>query len=102
MTPVAAIQQGLSRLWRSDRALTATGLLMLGGCAAFLVGISMDPRAITGAPACLKPTKFAISTAIYAFTLAWVFTCLSEWPRLRRLVGRGTAAIFILEVAIIA
>jgi hypothetical protein len=36
------------------------------------------------------------------FTLAWVFTYLSEWPRLGKLVGRGTAAIFIVEVAIIA
>ena len=31
MTLVVAIQQGLSRLWRSDRTLTATALLMLGG-----------------------------------------------------------------------
>jgi hypothetical protein len=35
-------------------------------------------------------------------TLAWIFTYLSEWPRLRRLVGRATVGIFILEVAIIA
>jgi hypothetical protein len=53
-------------------------------------------------PAWLKPAKFAISTAIYMLTLAWIFTYLSEWPRLRRLVGRATVGIFILEVAIIA
>lgn len=102
MTLVAAIQQGLSRLWRSDRTLTASAVLMLGALAVFLVGLAVDPRVITGAPAWLKPAKFAISTAIYMFTLAWVFTYLSEWPRLRKLVGRGTAAIFIAEVAIIA
>jgi hypothetical protein len=102
MTPVAAIQQGLRRLWKSDRTLTASALLMLGALAAFLVGLAIDPRIITGAPAWLKPVKFAISTAIYMFTLAWVFTYLSEWPRVRKLVARGTAAIFILEVAIIA
>ena len=102
MTSIRAIQQGLSRLWKSDRALTAAALMMLGALAAFLVGIIVDPRVITGVPAWLKPAKFAISTAIYMFTLAWIFTYLSEWPRLRRLVGRATVGIFILEVAIIA
>jgi hypothetical protein len=102
MTPVTSIQLGLSRVWKSDSTLTVSALLMVGALAAFVVGLLTDPRVITGAPAWLKPVKFAVSTAIYMFTLAWVFTYLSEWPRLRRLVGRGTAAIFIVEVAIIA
>jgi hypothetical protein len=102
MTAVAAIQQGLSRLWRSDRTLTASGLLMLAALAVFLVALAIDSRVIAGAPAWLKPAKFAISTAIYLFALAWVFTYLSEWGRLRRIVGHATAGIFILEVAIIA
>ena len=102
MTLVAAIHHGLRRVWRSDRTLTASALLMLGAVAAFLIGLALDPRVITGAPAWLKPAKFAISTAIYMFTLAWVFTYLGHWQRLRRRVGRATAAIFIAEVAIIA
>lgn len=102
MTLVAAIHTGLSRLWKSDRTLTASALLMLGALAVFVVGLAIDPRVISGAPAWLKPAKFAVSTAIYMFTLAWVFTYLGEWPRLRRIVGRATAVIFILEVAIIA
>ena len=102
MTPVTSIQLGLSRVWKSDSTLTVSALLMVGALAAFVVGLVIDPRVITGAPAWLKPAKFAVSTAIYMFTLAWVFTYLGEWPRLRKLVGRGTAAIFIVEVAIIA
>jgi len=102
MALVTPIQQGLSRVWTSDRTLTASALLMLVALAAFLVGLVIDSRVITGVPAWLKPAKFAVSTAIYMFTLAWVFTYLGEWPRLRTLVGRGTAAIFIVEVAIIA
>ena len=102
MTPVTSIQLGLSRVWKSDRTLTVSALLMVGALAASVVGLVIDPRVITGAPAWLKPAKFAVSTAIYMFTLAWVFTYLGEWPRLRKLVGRGTAAIFIVEVAIIA
>ena len=102
MTPVTSIQLGFSRVWTSDRTLTVSALVMVGALAAFVVGLVIDPRVITGAPAWLKPVKFAVSTAIYMFTLAWVFTYLGEWPRLRKLVGRGTAAIFIVEVAIIA
>jgi len=102
MTPVTSIQLALRRVWKSDRTLTVSALLMVGALAAFVVGLVIDPRVITGAPAWLKPAKFAVSTAIYMFTLAWVFTYLGEWPRLRKLVGRGTAAIFIVEVAIIA
>ena len=91
-----------ARLWRSDKPLTAAGLLMLAALAAFSVGLVVDPRTIAGAPAWLKPAKFAASTAIYTLTLAWVFTMLPSWPRTRRLVGRVTAAIIVLEVGIIA
>jgi hypothetical protein len=65
------------------------------------LGILVDPRIITGAPAWLKPFKFAVSTAVYSFTLAWIFGHLTDWPRVRRLVGWMTAVVFVLEVAII-
>jgi hypothetical protein len=68
---------------------------------ASLVGVLVDPRIITGAPAWLKPFKFAVSTAIYSLTLAWIFGWLSNWPRARRAVGWTTAIVFVLEVAII-
>jgi hypothetical protein len=91
----------LGRLWRNSPPLTAVGLLMLVVAVASLVGLVADPRVITGAPAWLKPFKFAISTAIYSLTLAWVFGWLSDWPRVRRVVGWTTAIVFVLEVAII-
>jgi hypothetical protein len=102
MTFVAGIQAVLSRLWQNDKLLTGAALLMVGALAAFLVGMVADPRVVTGAPAWLKPAKFAASTAIYMFTLAWIFGYLSDWPRVRRLVGRATVAIFVSEVAVIA
>jgi hypothetical protein len=61
----------------------------------------LDTRTITGAPAWLKPAKFAISTAIYSLTLAWVFSYLPQWRKTRRIVGWTTAIVFVLEVAII-
>jgi hypothetical protein len=61
----------------------------------------VDSRVITGAPAWLKPFKFAVSIAIYSLTLAWIFQWLLDWPRVRRIVGWTTALVFVLEVAII-
>jgi hypothetical protein len=91
----------LDRLWHASPPLTAVGTLMLVVAGASLVGLLVDPRIITGAPAWLKPFKFAISTAIFSLTLAWIFEWLPEWPRVRRVAGWTTAIVFVLEVAII-
>lgn len=88
-------------LWRSDPLLVGTGLFLLAVFLAFGAGIALDARTILGAPAWLKPAKFAISTAIYCLTLAWFFTYLPDWPRTRRIVGRLTAATMLIEVAIV-
>jgi hypothetical protein len=90
-----------ARLWRTDAPLTGTGLLMLVLLAGAAVGLAIDPRLITGAPAWLKPAKFAASIAIYTLTLAWIFTYLPEWVKMRRWIGRTTAATLLLEMAII-
>ena len=90
----------LARLWAGSPVLTAAGLLMTGVLAASLIGLLVDPRVITGAPAWLKPAKFAVSTAIYMLTLAWIFTHIPEWSRIRRIVGWMTALVLVLEVAI--
>jgi hypothetical protein len=97
----AGIPALLDRLWRASPPLTAAGLLMLVVAGASTVGLLVDPRIITGAPAWLKPFKFAVSTAVYSLTLAWVFGWLPHWPRVRRMVGWTTAIVFVLEVAII-
>lgn len=92
----------LASLWRTSPPLTAVGLAMTVAAGAFAVGVFVDPRTITGAPVWLKPFKFAVSTAVYALTLAWIFGRLTGWPRVRRVVGWTTAIVFALEVAIIA
>ena len=88
-------------LWRTSRPLTAVALVMLAALVPFVVGLFVDPRLVTGAPAWLKPAKFAVSTAIYSLTLAWVFRALPAWPRMRAIVGWTTALVFAIEVAII-
>src|SRR5580658_7603989 len=64
----------LKRLWKTHAPLTATGLLMLPALAIAAVGLFVDPLLIMGSPAWLKPAKFALSIAVYVFTLAWTFT----------------------------
>jgi hypothetical protein len=91
----------LHRLWQASPPLTAVGLLMLAAAVCSAIGVFVDPRIITGAPAWLKPFKFAISTAVYSLTLAWIFGYLPNWPRATRIVGWVTAIVFVLEVALI-
>lgn len=89
------------RLWNSDARLTAVGLGMLVLLAASAVGLVVDPREIGGAPAWMKPVKFAASIAIFTLTIAWVFTFIPEWIKTRRVVSWITTVTMILEIVII-
>ena len=91
----------LLRLWKIDRPLMATAAIMTAALVWAAAGLLLDPRTIAGAPAWLKPAKFAISIAIYTFTLTWIFGYLSDRPTLQRLVSWSTSSILIMEVAII-
>jgi hypothetical protein len=95
------MRQWLQRLWHTSPELIATAALMLVVLAAALVGLAADPTIITGAPAWMKPGKFAVSIAIYSVTLAWIFTFIPEWTRTRRTIGWMTALTMVLEMGII-
>src|SRR5260370_24769279 len=92
----------LKQIWRANAPLTLTGLLMLPALAISIAGLLIDPRIITDATAWLKPAKFAVSIAIYVFTLAWSFTLIPGWRKTRSVVGWATAFTMVLEFAIIA
>src|SRR5262249_49086566 len=66
-----------------------------------VIGLIADPRLITGAPAWLKPAKFALSIGVYVFTLAWTFTFIPSFKRTRSIVGWVTAIVMVLELAVI-
>jgi hypothetical protein len=99
---VASLKTGATALWRISPPLTAVGGLMLAASVVFAAGIVLDDRTITGMAAWTKPTKFALSTSLYCFTLAWIFRVLPAWRRTRAIAGGVTAAVFVVEVAIIA
>ena len=90
-----------TRQARDLQPLIAVSKLMAALTVVFGAAMLLDPRTIEGVPAWLKPAKFAVSTAIYSLTLAWVFTTLPAWPRMRSIVGWTTALVFAIEVAII-
>lgn len=98
---VAAIREELGRLWAASPPLTALGLVMLLTLACNLVGLVVDPRTIGGDDAWLKPAKFAVSTALYGFSVAFLFGYLGEWPRLRAWAGSVIAASLLLEIVLI-
>jgi len=88
-------------LWRASAPLTAVGLLMLPVLAVCALGLWLDPSTIAGAPAWLKPAKFAASISLYSLTLAWLFQYLPGQVRLRSSVGWTSASVFVIEIAII-
>ena len=101
MSPMSRLRAQLLRSWRTDAPLTATALLMLALLAIFCAGLLLDPRLLLGAPVWLKPAKFALSIAIYCFTMVWLFRFIPERARTRRIVGRVTVAAMLLEMGII-
>jgi hypothetical protein len=91
----------LARAWATNRALTWLGVLMLVTLAITLVGLLVDPRVITGAPAWLKPFKFAVSIAIYSFTLLWMLSFVQGRRWLVRTVSVATLLAFMVEMIVI-
>jgi hypothetical protein len=76
-------------------AVSAVGLLVS------IVGLAVDGRTITGAPAWLKPAKFGVSIAIYCTTLAWLLTLVQGHPRLVRWVAWVTGVALASELVLV-
>src|SRR5262249_34800012 len=91
----------LRRAFAANRSLTLLGVLMLITLAVSLVGLAFDPRVITGAPAWLKPFKFAVSITIYSFTLLWMLTFVQGRRFLVRMVSLATLLAFVVEMIVV-
>lgn len=105
MSMVTARRSALARVpWsggRRTRVLLLVAGLSAAALLAALVGLVVDGQTITGAPAWLKPAKFAVSITVYCATLAWLLTLVQGHPRLVRLVAWVTASTLALELALI-
>ncbi len=96
-----AFSRFLMRSWRTNPALTGVSLAMLILLPGFVIGLIIDPRVITGSPAWLKPSKFAVSIVIYCFSFIWLMSYVQGHTRLVRWLMNGTAIIFLVEMAVI-
>ncbi len=84
-----------------NRPLALTVLMMMLVFGAALVGLIVDPRLITGAPAWLKPAKFGLSISIYTATFIWLLHCVQGHRRIVRLIAWVTAMGLLIEMALI-
>lgn len=94
-------KQANAPLWRrafgTQRFLTWSVIVSLCLFVATIVLSIFDSRLITGAPAWIKPMKFAISITLYSGTLAWLLSYVEGHPRLVRWIGGLTALGFLVE-----
>ncbi len=86
---------------RWNRSLIA----LTWACAALAViagiGLFADARILTGVPIWLKPFKFAISFALYGWTLAWLLSVLPGRSRLAERAGLVIVGVSVIELAIV-
>ena len=61
---------------RRSRVLAITGWIHLALLAGMLVISLFDPRLVTGINVWIKPIKFAVSIAVYVWTVAWLLEYL--------------------------
>lgn len=99
--PAGGAQHRLRRLWRANPPLVALGLASLVLLVVTAALAATDPRTITGAPAWLKPMKFAISTAFYTFSLVWLLSFIEGRRRLVAVIGWVSTITLVVELVLI-
>jgi hypothetical protein len=83
---------------RRNPVLAWTGWLHVALLVLFVVLAFFDGRTVTGVNPWLKPSKFAISIAVYTFTLAWFMPHLAHYRRAVKLISWGTCFVFVGEM----
>jgi hypothetical protein len=79
-------------------ALTVLGFMMAADLVLCLLGLVVDRRLITGAPAWLKPAKFALSVMIASWSFA---LCIASTRLFARALDVVLTVGFVLEIALI-
>jgi hypothetical protein len=90
-----------SILFAAAPGLTILGFIMAADLVFALFGLVVDRQVITGAPAWLKPAKFALSTMIAAWSFAFCIASTRVWPRVTRALDIALAAGLAIEIALI-
>jgi hypothetical protein len=94
-------RQVFTRMMATNRPLAIAVVAMVLTLGAACIGLIVDPRVITGAPAWLKPAKFAISIAIYAATFIWLLGFVQGHRRVVALIAWVTTVGLLIEMVLI-
>src|SRR6476661_6035351 len=92
----------LREIDRRDRVLSRLGWFQVALLALMLLAMPLDQRTILGLNPWIKPAKFAVSIAIYAWTLAWFLPYLTGPAWAKGVVRWGTAVAMVVEILCIA
>jgi hypothetical protein len=102
LTPNVPTESLLRRAWSFSPLLALAGAASLALIPIFVIAALADPRLINGAPAWIKPLKFAISIAIYSATFIWLLSFVQGRKRLVRIAAGITGLGLLVEMALIA
>ncbi|UOQ99520.1 hypothetical protein MUN81_08515 [Hymenobacter sp. 5317J-9] len=97
-----SVGAALRVLHRVNPVLSWTGWLNVALAALAVAGLLLDHRLVTGAPAWMKPLKFALSITAFVWTLAWLLADLPQAAqRAVQLISWGVALSMVVEQAVI-
>jgi hypothetical protein len=100
--PALTPRLALRRAFAINVPLTIAGLALLLAVGIAVIGLVVDHQTITGAPAWLKPAKFAFSLGLYCFTLLYLLTFVRGHRVVVTLASTAIALGVIVEMALIA
>ena len=84
------------------RAVLAVGAgLSAAALVIAVVGLIVDQTVITGAPAWMKPAKFAFSIAVYLLTLRWILSHIRGHARLLAVLSTIITIALVAEIALV-
>ena len=91
----------VKRLFAASPMLLVTAAIMSVDLLLCIAGLLTDHTIITGDPAWLKPTKFAISTGIYVLSVAMVVQYTPVWKRTLRVAEFLIGLSLTIEIVVI-
>jgi hypothetical protein len=91
----------IHELRRRNPLLFDLGIAHIALLSIMLLMAPFDGRTVTGINPWIKPMKFAISIAIYLFTMAWILGELSVRAEVKRRINWILAGTLVIEIVLI-
>ena len=100
-SPASSVRLTDPRPTGARKALAIGAGLSAVALAVAVAGLILDPNQITGAPAWMKPAKFAFSIAIYLLTMRWILSFVRGHARLLLVLSVGIVVGLVAEIALV-